>query len=258
MSQSRVFSRHDPLPDTGGTLSSSLTIAMLTAAVGWLLVLEAGWQMQHLITSMIGFFVLASIVNFLWITRQGGDRFGEANQATLLRAGLVCLIGSTLIVGGHEPQIGWHLAGVIGMALLLDAIDGLLARRLGLASSFGARFDMEIDALLLLILSLLVWRTGQTGAWVLAIGLMRYAFVATSWYAKPLAGPLAPSFRRKSICALQGIALLTCLLPPLNHTEASAIALIALLALALSFAIDIRALVSSGGAVEDINERPSS
>ena len=94
---------------------------------------------------------------------------------------------------------------------------------------------MEIDALLLLILSLLVWQTGQAGAWVLAIGLMRYAFVAASWFCARLAAPLHPSFRRKTVCALQGIALLACLLPPLDQTMGSVIALTALSALVISF-----------------------
>ena len=34
---------------------------------------------------------------------------------------------------------------------------------------FGARFDMEIDALLILALSILAWRHGKAGAWVVAV-----------------------------------------------------------------------------------------
>ncbi|MDH3662116.1 MAG: CDP-alcohol phosphatidyltransferase family protein, partial [Alphaproteobacteria bacterium] len=141
------------------------------------------------------------------------------------------------------------------VALALDAVDGFLARRLKLASTFGARFDMEVDALLLLILSVLVWRTGQAGAWVLAIGLMRYAFVAASWTCARLAAPLRPSFRRKTVCALQGIALLACLLPPLDQTKGAVIALVALIALVISFGLDIRALLRGSlpiGAIEPV------
>ena len=42
-----------------------------------------------------------------------------------------------------------------------------------MVSAFGARFDMETDALLILALSVLVWRHAKAGAWVLASGLLR-------------------------------------------------------------------------------------
>lgn len=255
MSESRVFLRPEALPETGGVLASSITVAVVTTAIGWYLVQEAVWRPSHLAISLISFFFLATCINFLWISRQGGSRFGEANQATLLRSGLVCLIGSTLLASGQGPEIGWHLAGLIIVALALDGVDGFLARRLNLTSDFGARFDMEIDALLLLILSLLVWQTGQAGPWVLAIGFMRYAFVAASWFCPPLAGPLHPSFRRKTVCALQGIALLACLLPPLDQTESSVIALVALSALVVSFGLDIRALLLGSPPIRVMKER---
>ncbi|MGI9511182.1 MAG: CDP-alcohol phosphatidyltransferase family protein [Geminicoccaceae bacterium] len=238
-----TFSETGGVTDPGGVLASSFTVAIVTAAIGWYLVQNAGWQLQHLVTGLIGFIILSALISLLWIARYDGNRFGEANQATLLRAGLVCLIGSTLLASGQQPEITWHLFGLTALALALDGVDGFLARRLNLATTFGARFDMEIDALLLMILSLLVWQTGQAGVWVLLIGLIRYVFVAASWFCARLAAPLRPSFRRKTVCALQGIALLTCLLPPLDQTMGSAIAFAALTALIASFGLDIRTLL---------------
>jgi len=244
MLDSRVLSFREVAPRVGDIAISSVTVAVLMMVIGWFLVWQAVWQTHHLLAGMISFGIVASIVNFHWVVHQPSARFGEANQATLLRSGLVCLIGSTLIAGGQEPEIiNWYLAGMIAVALILDAVDGFLARRLQLSSAFGARFDMEIDALLLLILSLLVWQTGQAGAWVLTIGLMRYAFVGASWFFPSLDGPLDPSWRRKFVCALQGIALFACLLPPLDQTKASVIAALALVALTISFGLDIKALL---------------
>ena len=40
---------------------------------------------------------------------------------------------------------------------------------------------MEVDAALILILSILVWLHGKAGPWVIACGLMRYTFVAAGW-----------------------------------------------------------------------------
>jgi phosphatidylglycerophosphate synthase len=250
MSESRVLLYQEVVPRVAGTFASSVTVALVTAAIGWVLVQEAIWQTHHLMASLISFMILAGIVNFLWL-KDDGKRFGEANQATLLRSGLVCLIGSTLLASGSTPDVGWPLVGLIAVALALDALDGFLARKFCLSSAFGARFDMEIDALLLLILSLLVWQTGQAGIWVLAIGLMRYAFVIVGWFQPYLNDPLGPSWRRKAVCALQGIALLACLLPPLDQTKASIIAAGALASLAVSFALDIgmlhRRRLSVGG-----------
>ncbi len=243
ISDSRVLSFREAAPRLGDAAISSVTVALLMTGIGWFMIWEAVWQAQHLLAGVISFGILASIVNIHWVMHQPGTRFGEANQATLLRSGLVCLIGSTLIAGGQTPEISWYLVAMIAMALVLDAVDGFLARRLKLSSAFGARFDMEIDALLLLILSLLVWQTEQAGAWVLAIGLMRYAFVGASWFLPSLNAPLGPSWRRKFVCALQGIALFACLLPPLDQTKASVIAALALVALTTSFVLDIRALL---------------
>ena len=254
MLESRAFSRQEVLPETGGVLASSLTVAVVTAAIGWYFVQESVLEAYHLLASVVSFFLLATIINYLWIAHHNGSRFGEANQVTLLRSGLVCLIGSVLLANGQEPEIGWHLTGLIGVALALDGVDGFLARRLQLASAFGARFDMEIDALLLLILSLLVWQSGQADAWVLMIGLMRYGFVAASWFCTRLCAPLHPSLRRKTICALQGIALLACLLPPLGQTESTVIAAIALVALVVSFGLDVRTLLRTSPPITTITK----
>ena len=39
------------------------------------------------------------------------------------------------------------------VALILDGVDGKVARRTRNASAFGARFDMEVDAFLILVFS---------------------------------------------------------------------------------------------------------
>jgi phosphatidylglycerophosphate synthase len=160
---------------------------------------------------------------------------------TLLRAALVCLIGGTL--GARGGPLGWSVPGLVALALALDGADGWLARRLRATSRFGARFDLEVDALFLLVLALLAWQAEQVGAWVIAIGLLRYAFVAAGWLWPVLRADLPPSLRRKAVCVLQGAALLACLLPPVAADLAAALAAAALAALALSFAIDVAWLI---------------
>ncbi len=226
---------------------SILAVAAVIAALGGLLARQADWQGAHVLAGWLAYALLGGIVLALASLRLGRTRFGLANQVTLLRAGLVCLVGGALLASGHAPSMSWSLAGMIAAALGLDAVDGWLARRLRLTSAFGARFDVEVDALLLLILAVLVWQAGQVAGWVLAIGLMRYGFVLAGRLLPWLRAPLPPSRRRKAICVQQGITLLVCLLPPATSALASALAAIALAALILSFALDVYWLVRQAG-----------
>ena len=112
------------------------------------------------------------------------------------------------------------------MALVLDLVDGKVARRTATASALGARFDMEIDAFLILVLS--VYVAPSLGAWVLAIGLMRYAYLAATWALGWLRGPLPPRYWRKVVAAVQGIVLTVAsagVLPPALMVAAVALAL---------------------------------
>jgi phosphatidylglycerophosphate synthase len=225
----------------------ALSVAVVTATLGSLLTERAEWQGAHVLAGWAAYAVLGAVVLALATLRLGRAGFGLANQVTLLRAGLVCLVGGALLASGHAPAMSWSLAGLIAAALALDAVDGWLARRLRLVSPFGARFDIEVDALLLLILALLVWQAQQVAAWVLAIGLMRYGFVLAGRVFPWLSAPLPPSRRRKAICAHQGVTLMVCLLPPATPGLASALAAMALAMLVLSFALDVHWLARSAG-----------
>ena len=167
-------------------------------------------------------------------------RFGAANRVTLARLALVALLAA----GVGEPLtdatgLAWGAIAVATTAALWDALDGPLARAQGLASEFGARFDMETDALLVLVLSLLVIHFDKAGAWILAAGLMRYAFVLAGRALPWLARPLPPSQRRKAVCVVQITSLIVCLGPIIAPPWSRAIAAASLAALSASFAADL-------------------
>jgi phosphatidylglycerophosphate synthase len=216
-----------------------MTVAALTALVGGALAHSADWPEQHVVAGWLAYAVLGGVVALAAGTRLGDAPFGLANQVTLLRAGLVCLAGGALLASGQAPSVSWSLAGLIAAALALDGLDVWLARRLRLISNFGARFDVEVDALLLMILAILVWQADRVGAWVLAIGLLRYGFVVAGLLLPWLHAPLPPSRRRKTVCVQQGLTLLLCLLPPVTPALASAAAALALICLVLSFVTDV-------------------
>lgn len=170
------------------------------------------------------------------------DRFGAANRVTLWRGvGVALLAGlatEPALLG--DPAMAWFVTAAAFGLLLLDGLDGRLARASGLESVFGARFDMEIDAALILVLAVLALGAGKAGAWVLGLGLMRYGFVVAGLLRPRLARPLPPSSRRKAVCVLQ-VAVLTALLAPvMTPPLAPALAAVAFAALAWSFATDLR------------------
>jgi phosphatidylglycerophosphate synthase len=169
------------------------------------------------------------------------NRLGWANVVTFLRAGMICLFAAPLFAHDHRSlatDLAWIGVAVALIALALDGIDGILARRQKLTSRFGARLDMELDALFILILSALALMNDKAGPWVLLIGLMRYIFVVASWFAPSMRQDLPPSQRRKAVCALQVLILIVLLAPPVTPPFSVILAFGGLLAIVWSFAVD--------------------
>jgi len=164
-------------------------------------------------------------------------QFGPANQVTTMRAALVCFVASLL---GEEasPPVLTVAAGLSTLAILLDGVDGWLARRSGMSSAFGARFDMEVDALLILVLSLLVWYTGKAGPWVILAGLLRYLFIGAGRALPWMRRALPPSRRRQTVCVVQIAGLIVALLPQVTPPVSVGLAGGTLALLVWSFAID--------------------
>lgn len=182
-------------------------------------------------------FVVVMLLAIGFLHRHPFARFGPANQMTTARAILVALIAS--LIG--EPASAAAASGAVAASLLvtlLDGIDGWLARRSRMASDFGARFDMETDALLILVLSTLAWRYDKAGAWVLLSGLLRYLFVGAGWIAEWLERPLQPSRRRQTICVVQIVGLILVVSPIVTRPLSTAVAAVALSALCYSFLVD--------------------
>jgi phosphatidylglycerophosphate synthase len=118
-----------------------------------------------------------------------------------------------------------------------DAADGWVARATGTASAFGARFDGEADAFLILVLSVHV--APVYGWWVLAIGGARYAFGLAGWVWPWLRAPLPFRYWRKVVTAVQGVVLVVAA-AGFVPSGAGYIALVAALALlAESFGRDV-------------------
>jgi len=138
-----------------------------------------------------------------------------------------------------EGATGWAIFALALATLALDGLDGPLARRAGLAGPWGARFDMEVDAVFALLLSAVVWQSGAAGPWVLLLGGMRYLFVLAAFALPWLAAPLPQRFRRKLVCVIQIGALVVLLAPVVMPPVSVGLALVALALLTWSFAADV-------------------
>jgi phosphatidylglycerophosphate synthase len=172
------------------------------------------------------------------LRRAGRRSLGPADLVTLGRAGLVgtvtALVVEELTTGTTSVPA---LVVMASVALALDAVDGRVARRTGTVSPLGARFDMEVDAFLVLMLS--VYTAGIVGPWALAIGGMRYAFVAASWVMPWLRGPLPPNIAAKTVAALQGVVLVVASAQVLAPAAAAWLVAAALAPLCWSFGRDV-------------------
>jgi phosphatidylglycerophosphate synthase len=167
---------------------------------------------------------------------------GPANHVTTARAVFVALLAAS-IGESSEPLFQAAAAATAGVVTVLDGVDGWLARRTGMSSAFGARFDMEIDALLIQVLSILAWQYGKAGAWVMLSGLLRYVFVLAGWVWPWMERPLEPSRRRRLVCVVQVAALIAAIEPFVSPPISAAIAALGLAVLAGSFLVDTRWLM---------------
>jgi phosphatidylglycerophosphate synthase len=219
-------------------LAAALALTVATAAASWRVL---GLHASYVPVAAALYVGMAALIAWSLPKDRPFRGLGPANRVTLGRAALaIPVLALALHPGSLDATTRWWTIAVSTAVMLLDGVDGRVARRTRTETSFGARFDMELDAALLMALSVLVWRDGRVGAWVLLIGLMRYGFVAASWWRPALARELPPSLRRKVVCVMQGVVLLVALGPIVPAWLAVAGCAGGLAALAYSFAVDVR------------------
>jgi phosphatidylglycerophosphate synthase len=220
-------------------VAAGVGVAVLSAVVAALLLSDAGIAAPLMVLAIMGGVILLGSIGL----RQAHPhlRLGPANLVTLSRAGFAAVVAAALWLPGglaERPAQAWVLVALVTFGVALDGVDGWLARRTGLASAFGARFDLEVDAALAALLCLLAVLSGKAGLWLIPLGFLRYAWVAAGLALPWLTRPLPDRTSRKAICVVQ-IAVLTALLAPTVTPPLSVVlALAALLALVWSFAVD--------------------
>jgi phosphatidylglycerophosphate synthase len=157
-------------------------------------------------------------------------RLGPADRVTLARALLVGGVAALTADSFLRATPVATLVTLSAVALALDGVDGQVARRTGTESERGARLDMEVDAFLILVLSIYV--AAAVGAWVLAIGVARYVLLAAGRLLPWLRQPTPPRYWGKVVAAATGVALAIAAagVVPSTLTKVMLVAVLALLA----------------------------
>ena len=214
-----------PLTGLGAQLLLLATLAQ-TVGLG-----RAGW----VVGAASGLILDAALARALWCN--AAARLGPAGWVTLTRAtfavGVAALTASSF---ERDVPVATFVA-LASVALALDLVDGRVARRTNTVSALGARMDGEVDAFLILALSVEV--APSAGYWVLAIGAMRYAFLAAGWAFAWMRAELPRRDWRKVVTAVQGITLTVAAAEILPTALIRAALVVALALLAESFGRDV-------------------
>jgi phosphatidylglycerophosphate synthase len=227
---------------TGPVTGLGAQFVLLAALAGTVGLSVSGWVVG------VACGVVTNAALAVGLDHYGADRLGPADWVTLSRATLAGGVAALTADSFGRSNPATTLVTLTVVALALDAVDGWVARRTGTVSKLGAHFDMDVDAFLILVLSVYVARS--TGAWVLAIGVARYAFIAAGWLLPWMRRSLPPRYWRKVVAAAQGVALMFAAADVLPRVVTD-IALVASLALLVeSFGRDVGWLWRHRGGAE--------
>jgi len=212
----------------------SLSLSILLVAVH-----EASW-IAMLVGVLAGCAVPLLAVSS--IMRRQPSYSGPADRITLARAILTGTVATLVVLASFEeyPMRSWWIVLIGGTVLVLDGIDGAVARRTHTATEAGARLDTEIDAAHILVMAAPVAHV--VGWWALAIGAMRYGFMAATWFRESLRGSLDHSDFRRAIGLVQGVVLCLVLVPFVPVWLATFLTATSLALLVVSFGRDVNAL----------------
>jgi phosphatidylglycerophosphate synthase len=218
-----------------GTLATAALLGVVSATAG---LGVAGW--------IAGLATGSAATALLVTARMRSDQpaIFPADWVTLTRALLVAGVAGLVADSFGRPVSVTALVTLSTIALVLDAVDGQVARRTGTATPLGGRIDGEVDAFLILLLSIYV--SQDYGGWVLAIGAARYALLLAGWLIPWLAAPLPPRYWGKVVAAVQGIVLTVAASGLLDRLAGMIAVAAALLLLAESFGRNVIWLYRTG------------
>lgn len=230
-----------------GTAVGAVVVALFVGA------LEAVWPIGPTADFLLG--VLAAFGLFVLVVHRAVDRTGDeggvegltlATGVTILRAGAVATLAGFLVTAPTRPGLeAWLPAALFAVAAGLDAVDGRLARLRGSVTELGARLDVEVDSLAVLVGSALAVAGGNAPPIFLSVGLARYVFVAGLRWRKrrgKAVCDLPPSRVRPLLGAAAMVATWIALLPAVGPGPSRLVTTAVMVPFLLNFARDYLAV----------------
>ena len=180
-----------------------------------------------LIFKNISFLAISAAISFVALFVFNGKRLGgfsflfeSANLVTSLR---LCTLLGTVFCFSELSDL-W-IGSIAFVVLILDGLDGYLARRFKTTSEFGAYLDMETDAFFVFTLSCILYHQEKIGWWILGIGCLRYSYVVVLLFFKPKEQKEARDYFAQVIAViLMGSLVSVFLLPEVIYLPALLIA----------------------------------
>jgi len=158
---------------------------------------------------------------------------GVANRITFFR---LLLISTTALLYTHFSYL--FIFALFSLNIILDVVDGKLARKHQQQSFFGQYFDMEADAFFIAIVCHILYFTNLAGGWIIVIGLLRYINV----FAFHLFNiQHHPEPKRKYASYIAGFLFVAVLLPFLSqHILTTWLLIVASVAVIFSFSVSFK------------------
>lgn len=232
-----AFFRRDVRPPFAGFAMSAFTGGILVVALSIGLFSVGEHAVLGIAAALCIYLVAAGTASIAFLRTYPHDVLGLCNIVTLIRLVIVATLAGALLSSAGPS---WAVFTLAAIALVLDGVDGWLARRQHLASTFGARFDVEVDAAFALVLTLHAVIGGSAGFAVVLLGLPYYMFKAANLVFPWLNQPLPERFTRKAMCVVQITVLIALQLPIMAPVDLDLVVIAVALALAWSFVHDIR------------------
>ena len=105
---------------------------------------------------------------------------GVANTLSLLRSGLYSVVAG-LAVAVPTATLVWLPGLCYGVGIILDTLDGTVARTVGEETALGERLDMAVDTAGFVAAPVVAVCWGLLPSWYLLLSAARYIFLGVRW-----------------------------------------------------------------------------
>jgi len=196
---------------------------LFLAAGGWAL-LRVAWSPDHARRWALA--VVLALPVLIWRLRTAFSKEPEklpescypglANQLTVFRGLLICLLVGFLFLRAPDGALAWAPCLIFSTALIMDGLDGFLARLRRETSAFGAFLDLDLDALGTLVGILVAVHYARLPDWYILAGIAYYLFSGGKWWRAErglVLRPLPASRYRRLVAGAQSVFIAVALLP---------------------------------------------